>query len=231
MNQQGQRRNSESNYQKNSFMRKLSVIVLLCLLHSMLFAQSRTVKVDYQKEPRPAIENDVPFPVKTVEKAIIDTFTKMGYKATSSKGFTVFKGVSMPELGPDSYDLYFMVDKKSRKDNENSTVTLMVTKGFDNFVSESSDEKVHNKAKTYLDSLRNTLASFDLEQQIAAQEEELKSAEKKSEDLIDDGKELEKKMRKLEDQISGNTKDQAKQVKEIEKQRQILEVMKAKRKH
>lgn len=211
-------------------MKQFFLLLIICPFYSFSFAQAHSIKVDYQKVSRPALENDVPFPSKTVENALEDTFSKMGYKGTSSKGFTVYKGVHLPELGPDAYDIYFMVDKKSRKDKENSTVTMMVSKGFDAFISESSDGVVFGKAKTYLDSLRNMLASFDLEQQIAAQEEEVKSAEKKNTNLQDDAKELEKKKRKLEEQLADNIKDQEKQVKELEKQKQILDVMKTKRK-
>ncbi|MEP7166253.1 MAG: hypothetical protein ABI741_16240 [Ferruginibacter sp.] len=211
-------------------MRKLFLLIIICTAYTFSYAQSRSSKVDYQKESRPAIENDVPFPAKTVEKAIEDTFAKLGYKGSGSKGFTVYKGVRMPELGPDAYDIYFMVDKKSRKDNENSTVTMMVTKGFDTFISESSDEKVFGKTKNYLDSLRNTVAVYDLEQQIATQEDEVKNADKKNENLQEDGKDLVKKKRKLEEAISDNIRDQERQAKEVEKQKQILQTLKGKRK-
>jgi hypothetical protein len=210
-------------------MKKLTLLFILSAACLFLSAQSRSVKVEYQKEPRLAIENDVPFPVKTVEDAIADTFAKLGYKATTSKGFTVYKGVRIPELGSESWDIYFMVEKKSKKDKENSTVTMMISKGFDAFVTESNDGAIIRKGKSYLDSMRNMLASYDLEQQITVQEDELKSAEKKSLNLLDDGKSLEKKKRKLEEDIADNIKDQEKQVREIEKQKQILEVMKGKR--
>ena len=211
-------------------MKKFFLVISLSLAYFFSFAQSRSSKVDYQKESRPAIENDVPFSAKTVEKAIEDTFSKMGYKGTTSKGFTVYKGVQMPQLGSDAYDIYFMVDKKSRKDNENSTVTIMISKGFDAFISESSDGKVFGKTKDYLDSLRNTVAVYDLEQQIIAQEDEVKKADKKNDNLQEDGKDLVKKKRKLEEDIEDNIKGQEKQARELEKQKQILETLKAKRK-
>ena len=211
-------------------MKQLCLACMLCLFHSFLFAQSQSTEVDYQKQSRPAIVNDLPFDAKTVENAIDDTLSKMGYKGSGSKGFTVYKGVHLTELGSDSYDLYFMVDKKSRRDKENSTVTLMISKGFDAFISKSTDKTVFEKAQNYLDSLRNMVARYDLEQQIKTQEEELKKAEKKNADLQDEAKDLEKKKRKLEDQISDNIKDQQNQVKELDKQRQILEVLRGKRK-
>lgn len=211
-------------------MKQLCLVCTLFFFHSLLFSQSRSADVEYQKIQRPAIVNDVPFDAKTVENAIEDTLTKLGYKSTSSKGFTVYKGVRLPELGPDAYDLYFMVDKKSRKDKENSTVTMMISKGFDAFVSKSSDATVFGRTQTYLDSLRNTVAKYDLEQQISAQEAELKKADKKNVQLQEDAKDLAKKKRKLEDQISDNIKDQSNQAKELEKQKQILEVLRGKRK-
>ncbi|MBP9099754.1 MAG: hypothetical protein KBF74_13120, partial [Ferruginibacter sp.] len=86
------------------------------------------------------------------------------------------------------------------------------------------------KAQTFLNSLRNTIAVYDLEVQISSQENEIKKAAKKSDDLVDEGKDLEKKKRKLEDDIADNIKEQEKQVKELENQKQILEVLKNKRK-
>ncbi len=211
-------------------MKKLFLAIALCIAYSFSFAQSHSIKVDYQKESRPAIENDVPFSAKIVEDAIEDAFSKKGYKGNSSKGFTVYKGVRLTELGTEPLDLYFMVDKKSKKDKENSIVTMMISKGFDAFVSESSDGNVFGRAKNYLDSLRNTVAVYDLEQQIAAQEDEVKKADKKNENLQDDGKDLVKNKRRLEEEISDNIKDQERQAKELEIQKQILETLKGKRK-
>jgi len=211
-------------------MRKLFLLIVCAVTGLLSFSQTQSAEVEYQKQPRPAMVNDVPFASKTIEDAIEDTLSKLGYKGTSSKGFTVYKGVRLQELGPDPYDLYFMVDKKSRKDKDNSTVTMMVSKGYDAFVSKLSDAAVYERSRAYLDSLRNIVARYDLEQQITAQEEELKKADKKNTDLQDQAKDLEKKRRKLEEQVADNIKDQANQVKEVEKQRQILEVLRGKRK-
>ena len=211
-------------------MKQVFFLMLTCSFSIFSVAQTRTTTTEYQKITRTALVNEVPFPAKTVEDGIEDAFSKKGYKGSSSKGFTVYKGVRMPELGSDALDLYFMVDKKSKKDKDNSIVTIMVSKGFDAFIDESADAVVLGKAKNYLDSLRNMLASYDLEQQIVAQEDEVKKADKKNENLQEDGKDLAKKKRKLEDDISDNIKDQEKQAKELEKQKQILETLKGKRK-
>lgn len=207
-------------------------LFLICAVCLSFFsvAQTKKTTTEYQKIARPALVNDVPFPVKTVEDAIEDAFSKMGYKGSSSKGFVVYKGVRLKELGNESYDLYFMVDKKSKRDKENSVVTMMLSRGFDAFISDTSGAETFVRAGIYLDSMRNTVAAYDLEQQIKTQDEEVKKADKKNENLQEEGKDLAKKKRKLEQDIDDNNKEQEKQAKELEKQNQILETLKSKRK-
>ena len=210
-------------------MKYISTFVLFLGLYATAIAQSRTATVEYQKINRQAVVADIPFPDKTVRDAIDNKMEQMGYKGKDSKGYTVYKGVRMPELGSDSYDLYFTADRVSRKDKENSTLTLMISKGFDSFVSDSSDSRVLSNAKKYLDTIKNMIAAYDLEQQIIVQEDAVKKADKKSSNLIDDGANLEKKRKNIEKDIENNKKDQVNQLAEIEKQKQILDTLRAKR--
>lgn len=211
-------------------MKKILFLALVTIAFNSLMAQSRYTTAEYQKIVRPAVANEIPFPEKTVSDAIENKMGKLGYKGKSSKGFTVYSGVRLPELGTEAYDLYYMIDKVSRKDKGNSTVTLMISKGFDNFVSDSSDAAVIASAKTYLNNLREMVAAYDLELQITDQEDVIKKADKKYTNLVDEAADLQKKKRKLEDQITENTAAQAAQKTEAEKQRQILETLKQKRK-
>jgi len=208
------------------------IITLICTFAfcSVSTAQSRTTTVEYQKINRQGVVAEIPFPEKTIRDAIDNKMEQMGYKGKDSKGFTVYKGVRMPELGNDSYDLYFTADRKSRKEKENSTLTLMISKGFDAFVSDSSDARVMSNAKNYLDTIKNMIAAYDLEQQIVVQEDAVKKADKKYNNLIDDGASLEKKKKNIEKDIEDNKKNQASQQAEIEKQKQILETLRGKRK-
>ena len=78
--------------------------------------QSKVSKVEYQKADREAIVHELPFEEDMVTKAIQDTLEKLGYKGKESKGFVVYRGVKLAALGSGAYDLYFAVDKKSRKE-------------------------------------------------------------------------------------------------------------------
>ncbi len=138
----------------------LFTAALLFAVASM--AQSSTATVEYLKIKRQAVVNDIPFPEKTIRDAIDNKMEQMGYKGKESKGFMVYKGVKLADLGADSYDLYFMADRVSRKNKENSTLTMMITKGFDNFVADSTDAGLINNAKKYLDSIKIMIAAYDL---------------------------------------------------------------------
>jgi hypothetical protein len=143
----------------------------------------------------------------------------------------MYSGVKLAELGPDAYDLYFMVDRKSRKEKEIAVVTMLVSKGLDAFVTESTDATVMSNAKTFVNNLMPNVVAYDLELQIVDQEDVVKKNEKKGINLVDDAAGLQKDKIKLEKKIDDNIKDQASQKAEIEKQKLILETLRGKRKN
>ena len=210
-------------------MRTFILVSLFAVFSFSTHAQSRVESVEYQKVQRDAIVADVPFPEKTIAAAISDTLQKLGFKGKDTKGFTLYKGVTLAALGSSAYDLYFSVDRKSKKEKDQSTVTLMISKDFDNFIAEKTEPDIISNAKTYMDSLRNIVAIYDLEQQIQEQEVLVKKNEKKLEDLTDQEKDYEKDRKKLEDKIDTNKKNKAKQISENDVQKQVLQTLKAKR--
>lgn len=211
-------------------MKKLFAFIAAAFICTVSIAQPYTSMVDYQKVSRQAVIADMPFSEKTVTKALDDNLGKQGYNGKDSKGFTVYRGVHLKELGDATYDLYFMIDKKSKKEKENSTITMLISSGYDKFITEADDKTLFSNIKTYLTDMRDMVAAYDLEIQITDQQTAVKASEKKATDLEEDATDLQKKKKKLEGQIEDNIKAQADQKKEIEKQNQILETLKGKRK-
>ncbi|MBK7432691.1 MAG: hypothetical protein IPI66_01595 [Chitinophagaceae bacterium] len=210
-------------------MKRITVLLTALFIYAGVSAQSYVTSVEYQKVSRQAVINDIPFPEKTVAAAIDDTLQKLGYKGKELKGYTVYRGVKWSDFGNEPLDLYYLVDRKSKKEKETSTVTLILSKGFDDFITEQSHPGIFNKAKTHLDSLRNIIAYYDLEQQIAEQEEVMRGNEKRRNNLVNDAEDLQKKKKKLEKDIENNSKEQADLKSDTEKQQQILETLKGKR--
>lgn len=203
-------------------MKKLVIVAVAIINCLVSLAQSRVEPVEFQKIPRQAAVMEYPFSTKTTQAAIDDKFTKLGYKSKETKGFMVYKGVRMAELGSDMYDLYFMVDKKSRKDKDNSKITLLISKGLEQFVSDTLDATVFNNGKNYLTNFGPVIVAYDLEVQIKEQQEVVQKNEKKSGSLIESGVSMQKEKAKLEKKISDNEQDQVTQKAEIEIQKQIL---------
>lgn len=208
-------------------MRKAFTLVMFVGLYLQSFTQALITKADYQKAPQPAVTVEIPFPEKTVSKAIEDKLGKLGYKGKDSKGFTIYKGVRMQEIGPDSYDLYFKTDRKDKKEKDVTIVTLLIASGYDKFI---DDSQVMNNAKTFLDSSLAMVESFDLEQQIEEQESLVKKQDKKMANLTDEANDLQKKKKKLEKDIEDNLKAQEDQKKEVETQGLVLDTLKRLRK-
>jgi serine phosphatase RsbU (regulator of sigma subunit) len=136
----------------------------------------------------------------------------------------------MPELGSAEYDLYFMAERKSRRNKDNSTLTLLISKGADNFADMTKDAALITNAMKYLEDILPMITAYDLELQITAQEDAVKKSDKKYSSLVDDGQSLEKKRKNIEKDIEDNKSDQEKQLADIEKQKQTLETLKASRK-
>ena len=209
-------------------MKKLAAFLLICCMYNAASAQSSIEKVNYQKAEHEAIVNEIPFPEKTIMNAIDNKMQQMGYKSKSSKGYTVYKAVRLTQLGGGEYDLYFSADRKSRRNKDNSTLTLLISTGNDVFATANNNASLMDNAKKYIDGITDMIAAYDLDQQVAAQIEVVDKATKKYNSLVDDGKSLEKKKKDIDKDIENNKKDQEKQLKEIENLKTALETLKGK---
>lgn len=211
-------------------MRKTFTIVILAFcICRFSSAQSYEGTVDYQKKNETAIIIEFPYPPSVVEDAIIDKMERLGYKKKESKGFLLFKNAILTDISAEPADYMIRVDRKSRKDKDESIVYLLVNRNDENIVARR-DALLNSNAKTFLNKLAPEVDAYNLEVQIKDQENVVSKAEKKFKDLQDDQESMEKKIKKLQEDLKDNAKDQDNQQKEIERQKQLLEAMKGKRK-
>ncbi len=211
-------------------MKKTSLFTLSLFFSLVTWAQAYTAQVEYQKVQRLAVLVDMPFKEKTTREAIEEKLKQKGYKGKEQKGYLVYKGVIDEKLGTQAVDLYIMVDKRSKRDNDNSIVTVLVSKGMDAFVTEADDAALIERVKAYLVGYKAVVDAYDLELRIKEQEDAVKDGEKKNSKLIDKGQDLEKDKKNIEKRIEENKTELSNQKIELEKQRQILEKLKLSRK-
>lgn len=213
-------------------MKKLAFIFTGILFFNLsVSAQARYVFIEFKDAPRPALQHDFFYPDKIVTNAIDEKLGKLGFKGKENKGYTIYRGVKLDELGNQPYDLYFRVERKSRRDKGNAVVTMLVSRGDEIFVTNATDSPAINNAKRFLNNLLPDVAAYNLQQQVNDQQEAISKAEKKYKNLQDDADDLQKKKKRIEQQIEDNLKAQTDQDSEVQKQKQLLETIKARQKN
>jgi hypothetical protein len=209
--------------------RIITTIIFISFIAAAGKAQSYEGTVDYQKKGEKAIIIEFPYPPSVVEDAIIEKMEKLGFKKKESKGFLVYKNVALTDISAEPADYMIKVERKSRKDKDESIVYLLISRNDENIIARS-DALVNSNTKTFLNNLSPDVEAYNLEVQIKDQQNTVEKAEKKLRNLQDDKESMEKKIKKLQDDLEENAKDQADQQKDIEKQKQVLEALKGKRK-
>lgn len=217
-------------------MRKiLPLLFVLALTVYSVQADAQVVasesKVEHSKGDKIAAVIELPYPVEEVEAAIAEHFSKKGGKSDKSKGFQIFRNMKLQEEDVELNDLHFKVERKSRKEKDITVVYLLVGRPSENVgVRSGVDRHKINEAKEFLNQLTPSVEAHHLDVQIVGQEEVMKKATKKNLALIDEQKELEDKIKALQQKLEQNKIDQAKQSEELTRQQGVLDAMKARKK-
>ncbi len=202
--------------------------LFLSFLSRVSQAQAYEATIDYDKQKQEAFVIDFYYSPEAVRNAFISRMEKLGYRYKEEKGlfnrdkgFLVFKGAFVTEAHDDRMDYIVKVEPKSRRNDNESVLYLILHKDGTN-VKSNFDAEAVSKVKSFLANLQTDVGAADLELQILAQEELIAKAEKKLRDLQKDEKDLEKK-------LADNKKDQADTENDIKNQQAALEALKAKR--
>jgi len=217
-------------------MKKIFLFTCIAFVFSVpVFSQAYEGNIEYDKKKQQAIIIDYAYSQDAVENAIVQKIEQMGYKAKTEKGmfnkdkgFIVFKNAFINDISENSMDYILKVERKSRKDKDETTLYLIMNKDGANAMPVMDAYNV-GKAKSFLNNLLPEIEEANLELQIKGQEDAVTKAEKKYKNLQDDQQSLEKKIKGLQADLEKNIKDQENQQKEIENQKQALEEMKGKR--
>lgn len=208
-------------------------IVLAFLLTTGIFAVSFSQpvamegRVEYQRGDKSAAMIELPYEADVVEAAIRETMLKQGVKEQRTKGFQVFKGAKLDPADTEVSDLYFKVDRKSRKDPA-SLVYLIVGKPNENVGLRAVEDMYKvNDGKAFLNEIIPAVEARNLQVGIGKQDDVIGKAEKKLKNLQDDQRSMEKRIKDLQDKLVENKRDQEAQAAELDKQRSVKQAMQA----
>jgi hypothetical protein len=209
----------------------LQPLLLALLLFALpSFSQSKTGKVDYQKGDKMAATVDLPYNADVVQEAIKDILSKKCTKSDRSKGFDVYRQTKLHDNDPELHDVHCRVESKGKKDNESVVYILIGRPGENMSVRTSDDHYKHDEAKKLLNQILPGIEAWKLESEIRDQEDLVKKEEKKLSTLVDDQKDLEKRIKSLQDKLEENKLDQKKLADEANRQRTALDNLKTRRK-
>jgi len=218
-------------------MRKIFFVSFLGLLISYISpAQAYEGKVEFDKKKQPALVIDYPYPAEAVENAFMQKMENLGYRGkeekglfNKNKGFWVYKNAFITDISNNKFDYIINVERKSRKEKDESVLYLLIMNDDENAIS-SFDAYDMGRAKEFLNNLLPDVEAANLELEIKAQEDVVAKAEKKLKNLRNDKEDMENKIKKLQQDIKDNIKDQENTEKDIENQKGALENLKLKRK-
>jgi hypothetical protein len=215
-------------------------LIATCLLGTVLSAssQSEFTTITINKVLQPGLVLHLPNNKDVAEGTILQKLKETGYspettgalfwKKSKIDGFYVFNNIQLPALNNQKLDMYFKVARESKTKKEQSIIYLLVSKGYDNFISPQQDSVSFTAATNFLNGFVATTASFRLGLDIEEQADIVKKSEKKLADLQSDERDLIKKMEELQAAMQNKKNDQVLQEKEIAIQKNKLAELKLK---
>ncbi len=206
-------------------MKKIILVVVCFIIAQFSMAQAYDGSVDYLKKSQAAVIAEYKYPQETVEKTLKDKLERLGLKVKSSKGFLIAYNAVISSVSSNQMEYAFQVDRKSKREKETTVISMVMNV---NDVNATADNA--SKAKDFLNELAPAIDALNIDNMVADQTTVLEKAQKKNKNLQEDIESLEKKIRNYQDDLAKTKRQQEDQVKEVQRQQEILDTIKAKRK-
>jgi hypothetical protein len=208
----------------------LVALFSLCVFIAQSQIEAKEGKLNINKNEKNTAVIELPYPAEVVEEAIRKQFALSGIKPDKSNGLLVFRGVKLDESGDELNDLYFKVERKSKKEKNISIVNLIVAqRGHDIAAKVLDNGSKGSEGIRFLNKIVPSVESHNLHVDTEKQDEVVRKAEKKLEDLKGEQADIEKRMKKMQEKLEENQRNQEKQVEEIIVQKKTQEAMKARK--
>jgi hypothetical protein len=213
-------------------MMKKYITSMFIFINCSVFAQAVFQNITYGEKQEPGLMLQLPNKVEVVENTILQKLEETGYKP-ETKGalfwksnkindFYVFKKVTLRELKNQTLDLYFKVDSQ-KDDKKKSTLYLLASKGYDNFVDPESDSTIYRAARRFLNGFIKETEAYKLGIAIEEQKERIDDSERKLKNLKDDDNDMQKKINDIKKDIIKNKTEQQNLESKIQEQKKGLD--------
>lgn len=181
--------------------RTILLLAIVCFATSMIFAQKaqETVLKFDKKELNGYTISFSDLPVDVVEAAVAEKMQKaVGKKASSQQGYSTYMNQKFADFGAESYDIYYKIEEKGKRDMKNVTIDIFVCRGNLNAISSTTDSVVSAKILVFLESLKDYSIFYNTNQQVIALNNKLIKAREESKSISEKISKLQKEMNSLE---------------------------------
>jgi hypothetical protein len=215
---------------EKTFLKMKKIIFTICLGLAFIcktsFAQTAVEStIEIMKVNQPCVMATYTFSQDLLDETIKAKFTDAKVASPDkSKGFKIYKGVSYPPFGTDKMDIYIKTDGKK----ETSICYVALSKGYDNFMTKITDTQTIVNVFAWLNNLSADAAKVKLGHDIEESTSVQSKSEKKYNGMVDDGKDLQKDLEKLQKKMEDNKTEQAKLLKELNEAKAKLTELQAK---
>lgn len=203
-------------------MKKMVGFILIATMALSANAQTSLTTATFNKLPQTALQYNLPYSDEAVSNGLANKLSSYG-KPKKIKEFLVYRNLNIPEISSIPVTLYFNVEKKSKKDNSNAVLTLLLSNEFDRFYTKEADPALFTKAMEYLNGFGEPVAAASLELSIQSQDETTQKTDKKLKKLRDESIDLEKQKKRIEERQEQNRKDIEAEEAELARQKELLE--------
>lgn len=179
----------------------------------------RETSISYLKQNVNGYVGDYNVPKAELAKIAENYFSKnIKGKRLKNKDFYQYKGVNWSVISLEKGDIYYKIDGNKKT----SSMTILVSKGYDNYISSQTDAQLSNELKAFFTAFNQEVDKHFLEQRIADQKKVVAQLEKDHKNMLDEEKKLQKKIADIEKDINNNKKKYEEKAAEINKNVQIL---------
>ena len=161
-------------------MKKIIVAISLALVASCMspiYAQQiREMGTTINKVTQTATVGEFNDTKEALSIVLTQKFMEAGLikSKSASNGFKVFNGVSWPEVSTETLDVYYKVTGKKNK----ATVEILISKGYENFISSQNDPAAIENVKHFISSLNLGLQNHNHNEKIKETENLILKAQK-----------------------------------------------------
>jgi len=182
------------------------IIIAFVLLSQVTFAQvkSQFSSIQFNGKSATAFSIELPQNLDYVKQLFANKFEldRLGTPKKVYDKYTVYYQIKEPKITSSFIDLYYLIEEFKSENGSTIKITMLISKGYDNFISKETDLEATVNILDALNDLGVSVERKNFEVQIAKKEQEVQVEKQKLLLVEDELAALENEKKELDNQIN-----------------------------